>query len=150
MYKGSHFTESDYENKRLEGFMGFIYMITETNTGMKYIGKKQFTKPKILPITKTRKRRSRTVVESDWREYYSSSPTIMEEVSSGNREGYTREMLDFGKSKGDLSYLEAREQILRNVLLRDDYINGIVNMKVHRKHLKLTENDLLRLPIPKP
>lgn len=136
MYKGSHFTESDYERVKSEGFMGFIYMISETNTGMKYIGKKQFIRPKILPITKTRKRRSRTVVESDWREYYSSSPVIMENVSSGNRDAYTREILTFGKSKGDLSYLEAKEQFNRDVLIRDDYINGIINCKIHRKHLK--------------
>jgi hypothetical protein len=135
MYKGSHFTESDYENMRSEGFMGFIYMITETN-GMKYIGKKQFTRPKILPITKTRKRRSRTIVDSDWREYYSSSPVIMENVASGNTDAYRREILTFGKSKGDLSYLEAKEQFNRDVLIRDDYYNGIINCKIHRKHLK--------------
>ena len=116
--------------------MGFIYMITETNTDMKYIGKKQFIRPKILPITKTRKRRSRMIVDSDWREYYSSSPVIMENVASGNTDAYRREILTFGKSKGDLSYLEAKEQFNRDVLIRDDYINGIINCKIHRKHLK--------------
>jgi len=136
LYNGSDFTESDYDKIKLEGFMGFIYIIREINSEMKYIGKKQFIRPKILPITKTRKRRVRTLVESDWREYYSSSPTIMENVSSGNRGAYTREILTFGKSKGDLSYLEAKEQFARDVLIRDDYLNGIINCKIHKTHVR--------------
>ena len=35
-----------------------------------------------------------------------------------------------------MGYLEIREQILRNVLLDDNYYNGIVNARVHRNHVK--------------
>ena len=59
--------------KTPEDYQGFVYEITELATGKKYIGKKNFWKPKILPITKSRKRRKRLRVESDWKKYYSSS-----------------------------------------------------------------------------
>ena len=50
-----------------EEYVGFIYRITDTETGDKYIGQKRFRRTKTLPITKTRKRRKKTLVESDWR-----------------------------------------------------------------------------------
>ena len=53
-----------------EEYQGFVYQLTELHSNKKYIGKKNFWKPKTLPITKTRKRRVRTRVESDWKEYY--------------------------------------------------------------------------------
>ena len=57
-------------------YQGFVYRITELDTGKMYIGKKNFWKPKILPITKTRKRRKRTIVESDWQKYYGSNSRV--------------------------------------------------------------------------
>ena len=59
-----------------EEYQGFVYQITEVDSNKKYIGKKNFWKPKILPITKTRKRRVRTRTESNWKEYYSSSDEV--------------------------------------------------------------------------
>jgi len=63
LYENKEFTLSPDD---LEDFQGFVYCITEIDTGKKYIGKKFFWKPKILPVTKTRKRRKRTRVPSDW------------------------------------------------------------------------------------
>ena len=59
-----------------EEYQGFVYLITELDTGKKYIGKKFFWKPKILPKTKTRKRRVKTRAESDWKKYYGSSTAV--------------------------------------------------------------------------
>ena len=67
LYNNQEFKETPEE------FQGFVYCITELNTGMMYIGKKFFWKPKVLPVNKTRKRRVRTRVESDWRNYYGSN-----------------------------------------------------------------------------
>jgi len=118
-----------------EDVLGFVYIITDTDSGEKYIGQKRMRKPKTLPITKSRKRRVKTIVESDWRTYYSSSSIINENVAAGRSERYRREILHFGKSKGDLSYLETKEQFDREVLLDDTYLNGIINCKIHKKHL---------------
>ena len=57
-------------------FQGFVYQLTEVHSNKKYIGKKNFWKPKTLPITKTRKRRVRTRIESDWKTYYGSSDEV--------------------------------------------------------------------------
>jgi hypothetical protein len=69
------FNEEEY-NKTPEDYQGFVYQITELDSNKKYIGKKNFWKPKTLPITKSRKRRVRTRTESDWREYYGSSDEV--------------------------------------------------------------------------
>ena len=37
------------EENFLEDYQGFVYQITELDTGMKYIGKKFFWKPKTHP-----------------------------------------------------------------------------------------------------
>ena len=43
---------------------------------------------------------------------------------------FTREILYFCPSRGVASYIEAREQFERKVLLRDDYYNGIINVRI--------------------
>ena len=116
-------------------YVGFVYQITDTETGEKYIGQKRFHRTKTLPITKTRKRRKKTLVESDWRSYYSSSEVIKENVSQGHTDRYAREILRFGYSKGDLNYLEMLEQVKHNVLLDPTYLNGIINVRIHHKHI---------------
>ena len=118
-----------------EEYVGFIYRITDTETGDKYIGQKRFRKTKTLPITKTRKRRVKTLVESDWRDYYSSSKVLQEKVSEGHSDNLTREILRFGYSKGDLNYLEMLEQIKCNALFDPKYLNGIINVRIHQKHI---------------
>jgi hypothetical protein len=134
IYKGKDFTESDYE-KIADEITGFVYVITDTETGERYIGQKHTKKTKTLPITKTRKRRKKSLVESDWRSYYSSSSIIQQAISEGLSDRYTREILRFGYSKGDLSYLEMLEQIKCNVLIDPKYLNGIINVRIHQKHL---------------
>ena len=125
-------------------YVGFVYRITDTETGEKYIGQKRFRKTKTLPITKTRKRRKRTLVESDWRTYYSSSQVIKENVVAGHTDRYKREILRFGYSKGDLNFLELKEQMDNNVLFDDTYLNGILNARIHKKHIsKKLKEELL-------
>ena len=118
-----------------EEYVGFVYQITDNETGEMYIGQKRLHKTKTLPITKTRKRRVRTRVESDWREYYGSNTLIKENVVAGHTGRYTREILRFGYSKGDLHYLELMEQVERKVLFDPKYLNGIIQTRIHQKHL---------------
>ena len=133
LYEDKPFTP-DYEDLDPE-YVGFIYLITNNETGQRYIGQKRFHKPKTLPITKTRKRRVKTVVESDWRTYHSSNNLLKEMAAEGHTESLTREILRFGYSKGDLSYLETVEQIEKGVLFDPTYLNGIVNCRIHQKHI---------------
>lgn len=120
-----------------EDFQGFVYVITELDTDKKYIGKKNFWKPKILPVTKTRKRRVRTRVESDWREYYGSSKEVVALVESKGNNNYKREILRLCKTKGEMSYFEAKLQFENDVLLSDEYYNEFIGCKIHSRHLKI-------------
>ena len=119
-----------------EEYQGFVYQITELNTGKKYIGKKFFWKPKTLPITKTRKRRVKTRVESDWKSYYGSSKEVQQIVEDKGSDSFKREILRLCKTKGECSYYEAKLQFEFDVLLRDDYYNEFIGCKIHSKHIK--------------
>ena len=118
-----------------EEYQGYVYQLTEIHTNKKYIGKKNFWKPKILPINKKRKRRVRTRVESDWKTYFSSSQQIQRIVEEAGEDKFKREILKLCKTKGEMSYHEAKLQFEHNVLLRDDYYNEFIGCKVHSKHL---------------
>tara|TARA_B100001057_G_scaffold480861_1_gene554204 strand:+ start:325 stop:729 length:405 start_codon:yes stop_codon:yes gene_type:complete len=129
-----------YENKDFDQtpdeFQGFVYMVTEKDTGKKYIGKKFFWKPKTLPVTKSRKRRVRTRVESDWRTYYGSSKEVKTLVESKGKNNYKREILRLCKTKGECSYYEAKLQFQYDVLLSDEYYNEFIGCKIHAKHIR--------------
>lgn len=117
-------------------FQGFVYQLTEVNSNKKYIGKKNFWKPKTLPLTKTRKRRVRTRTESDWRTYYGSSNEVRNLVEEHGPDRFKREILKLCKTKGEMSYYEAKLQFDNDVLFRDDYYNEFIGCKIHSKHLK--------------
>ena len=123
-------------NDTPEEFQGFVYQITELDTGKKYIGKKFFWRPKTLPITKTRKRRVKTRVESDWRNYYGSSQEVKLLVEEKAREKFKREILRLCETKGECSYYEAKLQFEKDVLLSDEYYNEFIGCKIHAKHVK--------------
>lgn len=129
-YQGSEFNDTP------EQYQGFVYIITELDTGMKYIGKKFFWSPKTLPITKTRKRRVKTRVESDWREYFGSSKEVQLLVEQKGSCNFRRDILKLCKTKGECSYWEAKLQFEYDVLLKpDEYYNSFIGCKINRKHL---------------
>jgi hypothetical protein len=129
LYNGEELTETPEE------YQGFVYQITELDTGMMYIGKKFFWKPKILPKNKTRKRRVRTRVESDWRDYYGSNKLVIQLVKEKGRDNYKREILRMCKTKGECSYYEAKLQFENDVLLNSNYYNEFIGCKIHASHL---------------
>lgn len=129
-----------YENKEYdetpEEYQGFVYEIEELSTGKKYIGKKNFWRPKILPKNSKRTRRVRTRVESDWKKYFGSSKEVQALVESNGIENYKREILRLCKTKGEMSYYEAKLQFENDVLLSDEYYNEFIGCKIHSKHIK--------------
>lgn len=129
-YNDKEFTEAPEE------YQGFVYMITELDTNKKYIGKKFFWKPKVLPKTKSRKRRVRTRVESDWQKYYGSSTDVQMMVEKKGVDNYRRDILQLCKSKGECSYYEAKLQFQYDVLLSDEFYNEFIGCKIHAKHVR--------------
>ena len=113
---------------------GYVYLITNTITGRKYIGKKLFwfRKTKVL-----KGKKKRIKVESDWREYWSSSDEVKKDVETLGADKFIREILHICPNKGSCNYLEAREQMDRRVLETEDYYNGQIQCRVHKTHLRL-------------
>ena len=113
-----------------EEYVGFVYLITNLADNRKYIGKKlaQFKVTK-KPL-KGKKNKRRSTKESDWRDYWGSSDKLNEDVQKLGPENFTREILHYCTSRGELSYLEAKEQFDREVLKTDEYYNGIINVRV--------------------
>ena len=111
-----------YDNKELEVIpedaYGYVYLITNTATGRKYIGKKLFWFRK-TKVVKGKKKRIK--VESDWRDYWSSSDEVKADVEKHGADKFIREILHICPNKGLCNYLEAREQMDRRVLETEDY-----------------------------
>ena len=124
-----------------EEYQGFVYEITELRTGKKYIGKKNFWRPKTLPKNSRRSRRVKTRVESDWREYYGSNVALQRLVEEHGSDGYKRVILHLCKTKGEMSYMEAKMQFMFDVLLSDEYYNEFIGCKIHSRHVSGLKNN---------
>ena len=109
---------------------GFVYLITNLTNGRKYVGKKLARFKVTKPPLKGKKNKRRSTKESDWRDYWGSSEHLIADVERLGEENFTREILHYCQSRGMLSYLEAKEQFDREVLLTDEYYNGIINVRV--------------------
>lgn len=130
-YKGEEFT-----SEMIEDYVGFVYLITDKSNDKKYVGKKLLTSKRKLPPLKGKTRRRTVVKETDWQKYYGSSEEVKLMVEEKGADNFYREILYLCKSKGELGYLEAKYQFEHDVLLRDDYYNGIIQCKIHRNHVK--------------
>jgi Putative endonuclease segE, GIY-YIG domain len=125
-----------------EDCVGFVYLITNTLSGRKYIGKKlaKFSKTTYKTVKlkngNKKKKRIRSKIDSDWATYYGSSPELTQDVEQLGTANFHREILYYCKSKAECSYVEAREQFSRRVLESNDYYNGQISVRVHGSHIK--------------
>jgi len=135
MYQGSIVEELP------EDCAGFVYLITNTLSGRKYIGKKlaKFAKTTYKTVKlkngKKKRKKIRGKIESDWREYYGSSTELTADITKLGSLNFTREILFYCKSKAECSYIEAREQFTHRVLESTDYYNGQISVRVHGSHI---------------
>ena len=122
-------------------YVGFVYLITNTISGRKYIGKKlaKFSKTtyKVVKLKNgnKKKKKIRSKIDSDWQLYYGSSPELSKDIDQLGVDNFTREILYYCKSKAECSYIEAREQFSRRVLESTDYYNGQIQIRVHGSHI---------------
>jgi hypothetical protein len=120
----------------LSGYVGFVYLITRIDTGRKYIGQKKFSRRITRKPLKGKKRKRVDWLDSDWQNYWSSNKTLQEEVESVGEEKFRREILHLCKSKAELNYLELKEQILADAILKpNEYYNEYCGGRISRKQL---------------
>jgi hypothetical protein len=126
-----------FSSENIDGHAGFVYEITDTLNGKKYIGKKKLSATRTLKPLKGQKRKRKVVSESDWMDYYGSSEEVKALVEEFGRDRFDRKILRLCKTTAEMSYFEMKEQIERDVLLKpDEYYNAFVGGKIHRNHLK--------------
>ena len=126
-----------YNNEPLteipDGYEAFVYVITNTVTGRKYVGKKLF---KFTRTSKKKGKRVKKQVDSDWIDYYGSNKELLSHVDLFGKEKFKREILYLCKSKGEASYMEAKEQFNRDALISEEYYNEWIMVRVRKSHLK--------------
>ena len=109
---------------------GFVYKITNLINNKKYIGKKQCkTVLKRQPL-KGKKNKRHEQKETDWKTYTSSSRELNEDIIKYGKENFKFEIIKLCKTKFELAYLETKIQFEEEVLLKDDYYNGIINVRI--------------------
>jgi hypothetical protein len=128
---------------------GFIYKITNLETGKYYIGKKAFFHNKKKKLTKKeiaeqtgpgRKATTRVdQVNSGWQSYWGSSKELLADVKKLGEDKFERLILKFGKTKKQLTYYELESQILHNALFDSTSYNDNILGKFFKKDFVTTE-----------
>ena len=114
--------QTDYENpwifdgtpflsEDINGMYGFVYCITNTLTGKRYIGRKYFWQ-----LRKPRGGGRRVKSESDWKKYYGSSSELTEDRKQFGNLVFKRDILSLHKTKGLVNFEETRQLFINNVL----------------------------------
>lgn len=135
---------------------GFIYKITNGQTGQYYIGKKQvvsirkrkFGKREIAALEDKRMKKYEMVQkEAKWQDYRSSNPTVQlwfhenellrEQGKQGINDRLELKILKFCKTKKALTYYELQEQFAHDVLGDELSLNDNLLGKFFRKDLEL-------------
>ena len=111
-YQGTTFTSND-----INGFFGFVYRITNLQSGKQYIGRKYFTQRR-----KPRGSKRRVTSESDWKKYYGSSEELKADRKLLGNDLFKREIISLHTTLGKVNYEETRQLFLNNVLT--EHING--------------------------
>jgi hypothetical protein len=134
-----------YQNTPVETLpeecIGFVYLIVNNLSGRKYIGKKlaKFSKTTYKTVKQKngikKKKKIRSKIDSDWKDYYGSSAELSADIEKLGINSFTREILYYCNSKSECSYIEAREQFSRQVLESTDYYNGHIQVRVHGRQI---------------
>ena len=144
-YNGKPITEiSDI----FEGTIGFIYKITNHQTGEYYIGKKSLYSKRTLPPLKGYKRKRKVVKESKWLDYRSSNTTVQlwfhEQEAARKTDNQEKindslelKILKFCKTPKSLTYYEVEELFQHRVLSDELSLNDNILGKFFRKDLDI-------------
>lgn len=130
------YNDKEIGDDEIEGYASFVYIITNLETGKKYIGKKIFTSVRRQKV-KGKKRRKKVQKESNWKSYFGSNLALIADVDRLGEDKFSREIVKLCKTRGTASYWEAKLQMQHEVLERpNEFYNEWIMCKVHRSHIK--------------
>lgn len=123
-----------------ENIFGFIYKITNIETGQFYIGKKQIKSITNVKLGKKEKAKlnetitgkgrrpskKKVIKESNWLSYYGSSKKLLEDVKKLGETVFKREIIKYCFSKKSLSYWEIYYQIQNDILQSSNCYNDSI------------------------
>ncbi len=129
LYEGEPFITDNIGDQ-----FGFVYRITNLQSGRKYIGRKYFWSKR-----KPRGGKRRVTSESDWKRYYGSSDELKADRKLLGNSEFKREILSTHLTKGKVNYEETKQLFIHNVLqetLNDGtpaYYNSNILGRYYRK-----------------
>jgi len=106
LYQGKPFTTDDIGN-----LFGFVYRITNLQSGKQYIGRKYFWQKR-----KPKGGKRRVTSESDWKRYFGSSDELKQDIGRMGKENFRREIISLHRTLGKVNYEETRQLFINGVL----------------------------------
>ena len=127
-YKGTAFTSDD-----IGDFFGYVYRITNIESGRQYIGRKYFYQKR-----KPKGGKRRITSESDWKRYYGSSDELKQDVREYGKDKFRREIISLHETLGKVNYEETKQLFLHNVLMEalDDGTPMYYNNNILGRYMK--------------
>ena len=128
LYQGKPFTTDDIGN-----LFGFVYRITNLQSGKQYIGRKYFYQKR-----KPKGGKRRVTSESDWKRYYGSSDDLKRDIREIGRDSFRREIISLHTTLGKVNYEETKQLFLYNVLTEalDDGTPKYYNSNILGRYMK--------------
>lgn len=132
-----------FNNKEIEDdeipqdAIGFLYKITHTPSSKFYYGRKMLKRVK---VRQAKGKKIREKVDSDWKEYWSSSPELTQFIQQEGTENFKREILMFVTTKACLVLGEEYILHVTGALFDSMCFNSNIRAKIYRKWFNKTPN----------
>jgi hypothetical protein len=109
-----------------DNVIGFVYLITNRDTGKYYVGKKSLYGTRKLPPLKGQRRKRTVTKESNWLTYMSSNKDVQK------WKNVDKSILEYAYSKKELTYLENKALYCLGVLEDEHSMNGNIAGKFYK------------------
>ena len=127
-YKNKEFTENE-----IGDYVAFVYIITNLLNNKKYIGKKRYFFKKTRQV---KGKKIKYLEPSDWQIYWGSNIELQEDVKQYGEHNFKREIIRLCKTHAESSYFEAKEQFATDCILKEEFYNSWLSVRVRKSHLK--------------
>jgi len=138
-----YFKGTPFLSENIDDNFGFVYLITNLQSGKKYIGRKYFWSFRKPPGKKRKVKQ-----ESDWQKYYGSCPELKEDIKLFGKGIFSREILSLHETRGTCNFEETKQLFLNNVLSEalDDGSPAYYNSNILGRYMRKDYGNFTRNP----